>query len=314
MSNRKTAFTPLLVGTDFLNLTEGGTATPDMSKMTSQFRRSMIVDEIRFIYVAPVDTGINMGGLIRCKLKLGRYEMTNTRDGGGYVPIWNFGPAIHSAKLSEACQSGPVGADAGSFTTGHFRWKLPKPLFVPAGQQILPQFYRVRDGFGGTAKVSMSIVGRQFGDIREQGPKMIDVPYVAFYEPEAGVTSAVSMSLDLANPFQVPLYTQRFIGRQFQIDTVAGDCGEGSILNSTVLESADTANIQIRDSWGNNIVRDVVDFGSVIDPLRRSWTFTRILNPKERYVVNLQNIVVSSATKYAQPHISIVGWRQEINQ
>lgn len=308
MSFRGTKYTPILFSTSLLTLSEGGTVIPDMAQMSSPFRRPMLVDEIRFSYISPSGGSQiwSMGNSLRCKLSLGRMAMTHTRDGGGYVPIWNFGPALQTAIYTE----GNVDTLFNSVvvTTGHFRWKLPKPLYVPAGQSLMPSLSRQRDGLGGTARVGIAVVGRQFGEANHELPKTIDVPFVTYFEPPGGVGSAITTELDFSNPFLVPLNVQRFVWRPYQQSASARD--DGNVVGGGLA----TCNLTIKDSWGNNVVRDVTDSSSVFDLFRRAWTFTRVLGPKERYVVSFSNILNASGypTLFSLPNLSMVGWREEV--
>lgn len=321
MSNRSTAQTPVLFSTPLFTLAERQSAIPDMSLMSSRMRRPMWVDEIRFVVAAAFTRVINLGYTIRCKLNVGRTAITSTRDGGNHVPVWNFGPALHHAGFSENAY------DASGTTpvvTGHFRWKLPKPMYLPPGQSLTPSFYRTADGWGGNVYAGIAVVGRDLGDIAEPAPVKTDVPYVAYYEPTGGQSSAISSELDLTNPFVVPLAVQRFIGRQLQTTLVGGPgatptAGEfGGVSGNATAPTelyTDIASVQLKDSYGQNVTRDLISFGNAFDPLSRGWTFQRILQPKERYLVQLQSILNASnypSGAYTQPMISMIGWREEM--
>lgn len=314
MAFRSTPTTPVLFSVPFISLAERQVAFPDMALMSSRMRRPMWVDEIRFQYVFTNANYINMGYSLRCSLKLGRIAITSTRGGGNHIPIWNFGPALQTARWSE------VNAD-GTRIYGNFRWKLPKPLYIPAGQSLIPEFSRSADGFGGTCDVTIGVVGRDLGDAAQPMPEKLDVPFVAFYEPDTLVTSAISSELDIVNPFLVPLAVQRFIGRQFQHNPTAATgatqvSAEGAAYTTIVdALSNDIANIAIKDSYGQNVVRDIVPMGDVFDPLQRGWVFQRILQPKERFVMQLSSIYNAAnfpSGIYARPMISMIGYREEV--
>src|SRR5260221_8746910 len=140
MTFRGTKLTPVLYSATPVQLSMGDVTILDMDAMSSPFRRPMWVDEIRWSYIGPTSiSDLNFGSSIRCKLVLGRIAITSTRDGGGFVPIWNFGPPLNTPTATEDVLDATFAA---SVDIGHFRWKLPKPLYVPAGQSIIPSLSR----------------------------------------------------------------------------------------------------------------------------------------------------------------------------
>lgn len=310
MSNRVTTTTPILFSSDFMTITDRAVVTPDMSKYTSIFRRPTLVDEIRFTFMWKAANFQSLASSIRCKLNLGRYKLTSTRDGGttgggsDFVPIWNFGPALQQTNVVEGVLD--QSSTGNNVTLGHFRWRLPKPLYMPAGQTLTPQFYR-RDALGGSAYINIAIAGRQLGEADREPPKTIAVPFVTYWEPPLLATTGISMSLDLFNPFLVPLNVQRFVGRQYTQD--GNNRGEDYLFTGI---PGTICNVVQADSWGNEIVGDSTDMGSVYDYITRTWTFNRVLNAKERYVVNILNNFVTNSAQFALPEISMVGWREEV--
>lgn len=299
MSNREST-TPILFSTSFQTLAEGGGAIPDTAELTSPFRRPMLIDEVRFSYISPLGVDATLAPSIRCKLVVGRTAITSTRDGGGFVPIWAFGPRLGGDKSIEAVTDAIFAANV---KAGHFRWRLPKPLFIPAGQSIVPSFYRQQDGLGGTARVAVAVVGHQLGDAAKVTPAKVDVPFVAYYEQPVNQAASISSELDLVNPFRVPLNCQRFVFRIVRV------------IATTSITEGIAVNITMKDSAGVNIVGDSSSSTGVFDRETRSWTFARVLPPKQRYVVSISNANAGSAvTDYNQPQMSLIGWRQEAAQ
>lgn len=313
MAYRETPMTPVLFSTPLATINPGTVVIPDMSLMASQMRRPMLVDEIRWTYVSAtgVSTLMNLGGMIQCKLAFGRLALTGSRDGGNFVPIWNFGPPHHAVDYSEFAVDGGAGVLA-NVSAGYYRWKLPKPLYVPVGQSLVPSFYGAFPEYVWGGKVGIAVVGRQFGDAGHPMPSKIDVPYVAYYQPPSGKTTAISSELDFVNPFLVDLNVQRFICRQarltFQLSQLAQFEESLSVDGASAI--SEVANVVMKDSAGMNVVRDVIPLGNVFEAPHRTWTFQRVLKPKERYLIELS--ALSVATNFNIPMFSMIGSREEV--
>jgi len=263
---------------------------PDVTLLGNRFRKPLWIDEVRFAYMnleseaAP----FNMGLSVRCKLSLGRVALTGSRD-NGFVPISMFGPSI-SVVPEEL--SGPDG------TFGSFRWRLPKPLFVPANDTLRAQFFRTADGFPGDVRVSVAYAGR-YTKPEESLPNTIDIPYVDTFIHSTGSTFGLSSERDLVNPFPVDLNVQRLISRTFLVS------GAGISIFGLPFDIA--TEILIKDSYGHNVVRDFVAPRRVFDPTRSATTAPFVLKPNERINVQFRSVPATYT-----PMVSMVGWRREV--
>lgn len=279
-----------------------GLTTPpiDTSAMSTQFRKPILIDEIRFRATSHTNRiaarAANLGGAVRAKLDLGGLDLTN-----GFVPIWNFGTAMNMELISENVGS------LDNYSYSHFRWKLPRPLYVQNGQQLVTQFYRTTETTNspsGSQGVAVAYAGRYVAPGQEV-PREIAVPYVTSFVTDIGATYAKSRELELVNPFDVDLHVQRMIGRlQYTF--------AGSLIEVVSFDTDLTGNgpfISILDSLGRQIAGNPMipmDWSQAFSFNRRAWTFNHVLAPKERYNIEIMNIPTD-----VRAMVSIVGWRME---
>jgi hypothetical protein len=276
-----------------LTIGEGGVVSPDTAELGYQFRQPIWIDEVNFVCRSPISVAGPLGFSIRCKLNLGRIAITSTRDGGNFVPLWGFGTRQQALGIVDQAYD-----TNGGTTWSSFKWRLPKPLYVPAGQVLSASFFRTADGQGVGALVGISYLGRTV----EPGtplPKKAAVPFVSLYEPPAGAATAISSELDLVNPFLVPLHVQRFVMRVLETSGVQKyeDAFSGAARVITM-----------KDSSGYDVIGDATPMLEVAFGPRRAWTFDRMLQPKERFVVGYAN----NSAAVVSPTISMVGWREEV--
>lgn len=274
-----------------INLNSGGTGTFDAGKLSVPFKVPMLIDEIRWsvrLKDAAADIARSNGGaLIRCKLTLGELELTN-----GFIPIWLFGGTTQD----DVEQTGTIVSATDEAFYSHFRWKLPRPLFVGAGNALRAYAMRGADARS-PGKVTIAYAGRVFPEA--QRPKEIDVPWVTAYLATVGAATGTSGTLDLHNPFHQPLHVQKFVGRIL------------STANATqafddVAAGYDDFEIQLRTSSGYQIIKDFVPFYSVFDWNRRAWTIGKELPPREHYLLQFQGGVANR-----QMMVALNGWRKE---
>jgi len=285
---------PVLLGTPLLSIAENAGVTPDMADLGYAFRRPIWIDEVRFMCMIP-NLAFAGGFSVRANLRLGRMQITGSRN-NPFVPIWSFGTRQQPLGLVDQ-----VVDTVANQCWSHFRWILPKPLYVPAGQILMSTFFRQADGGGAGGKVGVAYAGRTVAPGTPM-PSKISVPYVGVYEPPAGAASAISSELDLVNPFLVPLKVQRFTMR------VLDSTGAG-LIKAENLQSGANRQITMKDSSGYDIVTDAAPMLEVGFGARRAWTFNRTLGPKERFIVNYNNLAPSESVF---PTIAMVGWRDEV--
>lgn len=293
-----------------VTLTEGATASPDLTRLQVPFRAAFVIDEIRFIVRwNNLGTRNNLGGSIRAKFSAGRIDVSKD-----FVPIWNYGTQIQGGDLAgvftpsnavEANLSSVAGVSAGLANVySNFRWKLPVPFLITPGSTLVPTFRRMVDGVGGSATVTVTYVGRRILNTAPL-PEVIEVPTVAVYITDEAAAFSTSQELHLSNPFLVPIKVQRFVGR-IQLRTVSPSIGEGIVTSA--LATPATA-MGIKDSYGYDVVRLRVPVPTVFDLPRRAWTFNKILKPKERYT--LQFVSDDFASFNFSLMASMIGHRQE---
>jgi len=243
------------------------------------------------------------GGAVWCELTMGKIKLTN-----GSIPVWNFGRSENHA---------------GEFKTDNafdllymaYSWRLPRPLFIPAGAVVVPNF--THTGFiSDTINVRVGYSGRTVF----VKPKKVYVPWVAKYASKvfnpisaAGVDN--STELDLVNPHPEVLHLQRFVGRTMSRLSTGPQAGATS---ETAPESFGSKFLSVRvtDSYGRPIVRSYTPFRDVFGALTRSWEMDNgaELDPQSFYRVALKKdaaaLVPNSQNDVAQAFISMVGWRE----
>lgn len=268
--------------------------------------QDMEVLEIKFEVAGEIDVvanefGTAMGGSVACDFKLGNYKITNNA-----VPIWNFGRAEN---LSGENKTGGTGANFGYSV---YSWRLPRPLFIPAGSILKPTFTHL--GFvTGDLNVRVGYSARV-----AKAPKTICLPWVSAYMSKAFnpinvAGSDSSQPQQLMNDTDHVFQLQRFTGRLMFLQT-SGVAAENSIptLGARYLTA------RMTDSYGRPIVRTYTPFRSVFGDITRSWELEEVgaqLDPGAHYRVFLQKAAMTMASTalnatQVQAFIGMVGWRE----
>ena len=233
------------------------------------------------------------GGTIGCELVMGGYKITN-----GSIPVWNFGRAENIEGESQVDFSAP------QKTYLSYSWRLPRPLFVPAGAVLVPNFTH----FGYVPQAVNVRVGYSARTVFTR-PKALYVPYVAKYvskafNPISAPGTDVSSELDLVNPHPEVFHLQRFTGRILNIDSQ----GQADEIFSPGFSA------RVTDSYGRPIVRSFTPFRSIFGMLTRSWEMDNgtELDPEAYYLVNLRKSAITGAlgAGSSQAFIGMVGWRE----
>lgn len=299
-----------------VTLNAGGTAPPfDSRRLGNPYRQAMVIDEIHFqiktVATPGGDTqppaGANMGGSVRARFKLGRVEVSHD-----FVPIWNYGTLWNdenseSFGFIEGLLAG--GGSVISSRLNYYRWILPKPLYIPAGNILQPSISRQQDGLAFPTNVWVGYGCRRLGP--HTPPAELDVPYVATFLPGeiaegSSPNTFQSSENDLVNPFLSDLKVQRFTGRVQSRTATTG------VTSAIVDDAGSEVTLVMKDSYGTNIIRDFTSWNHVFDRNRRAWTFNRILKAKERYNVSLANVATgASPTNFYSPMIAMIGTRRE---
>lgn len=293
----------LLTGTVTLTTGQQKEIT-DPSRMQNPFRTAMLIDEIRF----KLQSGINVSGLpaheaFSADLRLGRLPLTD-----GFIPLGNFVQRLNYDTVSGWADDG---------TTGDFTWRLPRPLYVPPGEQITIKLRADTDAsstFAGATTVWNVIQAGRSLSSDDKRPDVINVPWVSKYkspivvpDPSLGVVTQESTEADLRNPFNEPLHVQRFVGRMVTYKASVA-ASEKEVYDVHAWEPG----VRAADSFGRILVRDPTPFQHLFQYLDFNWTVHSMLEPKGFYRMILQtdftNVVAST---YSMFHtISMVGHRE----
>ena len=290
-----------------------GGAIPTLA-LANPDKRPMLMDELRFQVAL---TGLPIGGIIGCELKLGEIPLT-----GGFVPLWCFGKAENP--LQEYFQA------TGTLDKGvcEYVWRLSRPLFIPGNMALVPKFSSF-PYIGKAVSVKVSFVGRQLPPMST--PRIIELPYVAAYTSkqfllDGSVQTDSSSEDQLLNQFPVPLQIERFVGRYMHLNP-SGIGADGSVgLMDEIFDPGvagvkaglgifDTIlGVRMTNSLGDPVVRLNTPFRHVFDALTRSWEIPHEMAPLSYYKVYLTTgsptIAGYSTTQYGIAQVSMVGYRE----
>jgi hypothetical protein len=276
----------------------GSAASPNYADLSYPYRKAILIDEIRYdVYVvAPTVSPINLGAFLYVKHQLGQHYLM--RD---YVPLWLLGTMM--VQQEEEANDLLLATQT---TYSHYRWRLPEPLYIEAGQVLFSTFQRPQTPvIPQNMVVQVSYVGRVCPP-NQPRPKSIIVPYAAPFVTTIGTTYQQSNEFHLFNPFDQPINVQRMTGRV--VSTFDGS----AMIAQRVLTPIPTAptsamTVLIDDSWGGKIVNNNTGPADVFDATRCAWTFDTVMPRKGQYNVRAWNIPVLQ-----QLHIAMVGSRQEM--
>lgn len=227
---------------------------PDLTKLQNPYKKPMWLSEIQFniSYVGGVSVvGPWADFAIWVDLKLGRLPITKS-----YVPIPLVGQQVGypntlsilpNPNLPQRC----------------YTLRFSKPLFIPSGQYITPQFFSNARFFtvGGVAPtlgsvtIDIAMRGRPLRDDEEVEPSQFDLPYIAGWMPPSLLSlvptgkftgTQKSTATDLANATRNEVNIDRFMAYPLIWD-VANSLYGVSALNSILL--------RMYDNRKNRIVR-----------------------------------------------------------
>ncbi len=306
--NNQSPATPIHLSASTV-LKSGSSGTVNAAALKNPMGQAMELLEIKFELSADWvgEAAPALGGTISCELMLGKLKLTNAA-----IPVWGFGRAENlsgESKSNTASQRGFLS----------YSWRLPRPLYIPAGEVVTPNFVH-----SGDIPDSVNVrIGYSARTVFTK-PKIVYVPWVAkfvskSFNPleDAGVDQ--SGELDLVNPHAEPLHLQRFTGRTLALILTASDAVRPTSENLPQSLGAQYLSMRMTDSYGRPIVRSFTPFRSVFSALTRSWEMDNgaMLDPESYYVVNLKKeaMVLAAAAEgsYAQAHITMVGWRELTN-
>lgn len=285
-----------------LVLRSGATGSIPEELLRNPMGQDMEILEIKFELSGGAIGGdsdpLPYGGTIWCELTMGGVKITN-----GAIPVWNFGRAENL--------DGEVKIDStDNISFGSYSWRLPRPLFVPAGATVVPSFVHT-----GLIPDSINVrIGYSARTVFVQ-PKVVYMPWVAkfvskAFNPIAAADVDLSSEKDLANANDEVLHLQRFVGRAFY------QRANGTVASESAAPGFSSRYLMVRmtDSYGRPIVRNYTPFRSVFGSLTRSWEMDNgaELDPRAYYTVNLRKDAMAMAVAggIGQVFISMVGWRE----
>ncbi len=315
--NRAAREAPPILLYSSCTIAPGKNAAPNMLGLQSPFRGPLFLDEVRFqLRRETAGSGSlslpgKVGGAIRAKFTLGRMEVSR-----GFVPIWLYSTPIQDY-YEWALETTGEEPEEVDHSTEFYRWKLPQPLFIDAGQQFMPEFSRpLAAPLDCTESVTIDIsYSCRALPVNIRKPEEIHVPYISAFTPDIVTSGAdqtqASDELDLVNVFSKPLFAQRMTGRIYDprgVDTVYlnGVSGEGVALGLEPGVGGKIITVKMADTYGYTMFREFTPFGQAFDTARRAFTFHQCLWQKERYVATVQGIPAN-----VQPQIALIGFRRE---
>ncbi len=280
-----------------VSLLQSNSANPDSGLLSYPFRKAIIIEEIRWTIRSTIEADttsnlVNLGALVSTKIQFGsKYLMRDA------VPIWLLGTFM-SQPVEEHLDN--WADDVVNYS--NYRWRLPEPLYLEAGEVLRSTFFRGADGLS-PFNVEVTYVGRTVAP-KQARPGVIAIPYVAPFVTTIGQqTFQQSNENHLFNPFDVPLRIQRLTGR---VLTVEGVVAAYSTIKMTPSTPGASMTVLMNDSWGGKMINNNTGPSDVFDILRAAWTFDTIMPPKGVYEIKAWNIGSGQSL-----HVAMIGTREE---
>ncbi len=297
---------PTILSAALTDLDVRRTKTPDMSTLVNTAKEAMLINTITI--TTEGNGGYECGGLVFVSFQVGRFKLMNAP-----VPVWMLTPNPRSDNYYQAQT-----IDSISRRWHTYRWVLPKPLYVPAGEALVPTFSRESDSHTDDIDITISYAGHVVERIPR--PVVVDVPFVANVIGTGGTVSAwEGVAAGLGNPFNVPLQIQRLIGRirtpnltTKYLDSVvssgSGGAQAAAPLDGGYLTDDGSAGVltRIRDSVGVDLVKDPIPFDALFSGKSRMWPFERTLARREYLSVYFRDVPTNT-----NPMIAMIASRQE---
>lgn len=289
-----------------LVLQSGASGAVPAATMKNPMGQDMEILEIKFeLSGSTLYSGSPIfGGTVWCELTMGSIKLTN-----GSIPVWCFGRA-ENPEIESTSSVAAVG-----YVFNNYSWRLPRPLFVPAGAVVTASFTHT-----GFVKTAVNVRVGYSGRTVFTKPKKLYVPWVSkflskAFNPLSAAGVDTSSELDLVNPHPEVFHLQRFVGRTLAIEPGGGSTFDFEDVNPQSFGSQ-YLTARITDSYGRPIVRNFVPFYSIFSPVTRSWEMDNgaSLDPEAYYIVNLKkDATVYDTDGIGQAFISMVGWREMEN-
>lgn len=343
---------PLAVSTT-VSLASGASIVADQEALSNDYDRSraFLIDTIRFHVVTPdwsnfarqalIPNGANLGGTLRVLFSLGRHQLSRVP-----IPIALFGPPRDGAvafnlfqSMVQSYETVNVRYGATIKFNGHFEWKLPRPLLVPANAVLEARVVRSGDGFPANLTLGICYLGRSAKRTVPSGIPAA-VPYVGLFEQNLATPGVyVSGQHDLWNPFAHELHVQRFTGRLQTLfrQTLAEQAAEiaagvfnagtqcilldyepeafnfisGAYVSGGISRFPAT---QLRRYNGQNMTLGLQPSISIFEGYRRSFPAGVALAARQGYEATIDargGLPATGSLGANTAFISMVGWREE---
>lgn len=285
----------------------------------------MEILEVRFRVYPITPSGTNFPTLngmgLGVKMDLGKAQVV---DAG--VPVSLLGNVRDSYEGQAKVYGNPDDGTVFAYPTT-YSWRLKYPLFVPAGGVLACVFTPMGQNVY-PVNVDVAYIARTWDMTRPQ-PAKTKVPWVASYQSkvfdyETGAAAAfdVSPTLDMLNPFGVPLELQRLTGRASltQSTAGAGATGQFSGVTNSIVEDVTEfhttySQLRLRSSRGFDLIRTPAPFGGFFPANWRAWDVPEkwFMAPQEFYRAQLSVSAISGTVSYlarAQFAMGMVGYRE----
>ncbi len=300
---------PIALTSELGSITAGRSAVFPVLGLQPGFRTPYWIDEVRIVVAWRTDPGVSyeVAPALRFFFNTGSYQISKTPIPSMlYSQIYGYDESTTGARISATLQR--------YYST--FRWVLPKPLYMPAGDVL--QCSVTRDVTLAASQVMvgayLSYVGRACAP-GEAPPPCRHIPWVAYYR-HPNTSSYSTTNDEFRNPVLKPLMIQRLVARMAYT-------GEGGAANQGLIgppgnyvsqgflptnASATYISATIQDSLGYLIVPTMTPIGAIIDPMRGVWTFNRALSAREQLSMAFQT---TGSTGDYDAYVSMIGYREE---
>lgn len=284
---------PLMLSSGFTTLTSGQiTRLPDEQAIKNPYEDGFLLDEIRFT-LAPSSGTAAVYRNIAVKFVLNDRELQND-----WIPVQMLCPDRDSLNFVK-------GGSNAYGSGGMLTWKLPKPLYIPPGGVLTPQFWAAVSN----VNLWMAYVGRRC-PVR---PKLTHVPWIGVYKsapspagtPTPASITEQTMQYQFANPFDVPLYVERFSGGRYHTMEVYSDQIALVTQSNTLDDVLQNTTVRMISSMSRGTVRDETPLNHLFHWGTQSWPVRCKLPPKHYFDMFLTKDAATSVI-----HVVMAGYRE----
>ena len=266
-----------------------GLTPSDPSALICPANRAMLVEEICLAATSSQNVALH-----EWELALGRAIITQ-----GSVPV------ALCARAEDCDRGGTLGE--------FYSWRLPRPMYVPAGKTLTVRF---RPGQA-AARAQLALRARVL-PIDYAAPAKIDVPYATAFKSGVGTLDADESAEsfvyrsgpgDLSNLGPVPLHVQRLAGWA----SGAGGSGDTVERDDQSGGTRRLARVQISDASGFPVVRDATRLLDLCGAAHTSWEVDFDLPPRSSLYATLDMThpaYEGSDGAQVQAMLGLVGWRE----